>query len=95
MPNEYPAVIRPCTPTMKPHARSSRRMSTMIMSMKMTQVDLYEETVNRQLTMNHAHMYMATAWLNSFVRAPVESVYAAMMPDPGRYIRPYEKFNAA
>lgn len=60
-PNAYPAVSTLCEPTMKPHARSSRQMSTMIRSMKITQVDLYEETVNRQLTMNHAHMYIATA----------------------------------
>jgi hypothetical protein len=84
-PKEYPAVSTPSLPTMLPQARSNRQMSRKKRSRNKTQEDLTAAIVKSTVTINHAHKYIASAWLNSGLIAPVEeSVYAAMIPDPGK-----------
>ncbi len=45
--------------------------------------------------MNHAQRYIASAFGNCAFNIPVfGSVYAARIPEPGRYIMAYERLNA-
>jgi hypothetical protein len=51
--------------------------------------------VKMTVRMNQAHRYIARAFGNWELSSPVAgSVYAAKIPDPGRYIKPYDKLNA-
>lgn len=46
------------------------------------------------VSMNHAQTYIASASSNCGLIDPSACVYAAMMPEPGKYIMAYERLKA-
>lgn len=70
-PNEYEAVRTAWLFTMNPAASRINMISRKNKSRNKIQEPRIAATVKITVRMNHAHTYMASAWLNSGLMAPV------------------------